>query len=116
MMFLKNMLLQSLKVLTVQVNQPAAFLAFAMEAQLRIAMAFGPHIFKAGRAVAVDYVFVDNALVHQIFQLAINRGLADGRTLGPKIVAYVTGSNVNAPDGFKVTYQPFGLFCLIFWS
>lgn len=61
--------------LTVEMEEFAALLALQVEACFSGSMTVLPHVFKASGAVTVDYVFIDDPLVHQTLKPAIDRGL-----------------------------------------
>ena len=54
-------------------DQPPAFLAFAVKADLSIFMALRLYVFEAGGAVPVNVVLFDDALIDQTFQVPIDR-------------------------------------------
>ena len=101
----KQVLFDFLELFAVHMDQPIAFFTFTMEADLRLHMAFRSNIFKAGRTVLVDHIFIQNALRYQAFQLPIDRGLADGGPQSPEMIADICSRNVDAGHGFKVGKQ-----------
>ena len=65
-----------IKLLTVQVDEHSASFAFAVKTA-RFAFFARSYIFKAGRTVGVDDVFIHNSVFHQTFQAPIDGGGAN---------------------------------------
>ena len=55
-----------------QMDQLTAFLALAVKADFHIYMNVWTNIFKTGRAVSINDIFVQYSLIYQAFQLSIN--------------------------------------------
>jgi hypothetical protein len=78
----KKMLHHKVQFMTMQMNQGSTTATFAMEKKMFLGNFLPlPHIFKAGRAVLVDKVFVYQTFFTKPFQLPVNRGGSHGLPL-----------------------------------
>ena len=116
MMLLKKVRLDHLQLITVEMDQLAAFLTLAVETGRNIFMAVRPDIFKAGRTVSVNVIFFQDPFIDQVFQIPIDRRLSDRRIMGSEIFTYITGRNMNSRNSFKIAEQYLALFCLVLRS
>ncbi len=62
-------------------DQFSAFFTFAVKTDLCILIAVRFNIFKTGRAVPVNGILLDYALIDQRFQLTVDRRLSDFENL-----------------------------------
>jgi len=74
----KKMLHNKVQFMTVQMNQGSTTATFAMETEMLLGRFLPlPHIFKAGRTVLVNQVFVYQTFLTKPFQLSIHGGGAN---------------------------------------
>ena len=115
MVFFEEMSLKFLKLIAVQMYEPAASFALAMEAGLAFGAVLKPVKLKSGRAVGIYYIFVQNALAYEVFELAVHRGQAYGRSVLPEILAYIVCGYMNTGHSFKILGQYLFLSCFVLW-
>ena len=106
--------LDLLQFVAVEVDESAALLAFAVEADFCFGVLLRADVFKTGRAASVDDVFVDDAFVDEALELPVDGGLADGDAVKLEILVDVGGGEVHAGDGFEILEQDGTLLCFIF--
>ena len=99
--------------IAVKVDQLSAFLTFAMKTNVSGNMALCFDIFKAGRAVCINDVFIHYALVHKAFKPAIYSCLPDGRSLLLKVCANISSRDMASRNRFKIIEQGFPLSGII---
>ena len=112
----QQMRLYRFKFLAVQMDQSAAFFAFAVKTGLSAFMGMLPDIFKAGRRVCVDDVFADEALVNHAFKLAVYCGLSDRISLTVEVFADIRDIDMHARHFLQVFLKYLSLFCSVFRS
>ena len=98
----------------VQMDQLSAAGALAMEARLRAAMRRRADILKACRAVAVDDVFLQDALVDQSFQPPIDRRLPDRRTAAFEVCANIACRYMLSRHALQIIEQDVPLSGFVF--
>jgi hypothetical protein len=112
MMFLIEMPLDLLQLIALHMDQLSALFTFAVKADIRLDMAFLPHVFKAGRAGCINDIFIDYPFIHEVFQLTVNSGLPDILALGLKILTYIICGNMTG-SLFQISQERIPLFCFI---
>jgi hypothetical protein len=112
--FLEEMAADLIQLLTMEMKELAALLALQVEARFTGSMAVLSHVFKAGGAVTVYYVFIDDPFVHQTFKPAIHRSLSNVGAAGPEMLADVAGGDVTAFYSLEIVNQNISLGCLVF--
>ena len=112
----QQMRLYRFKFLAVQMDQPAAFFAFAVKTMFAAFMGMLPDVFKARRRICVDDVFADEALVDHAFKLAVYRGLSDRVSLSVEIFADIRDIDMHARHFLQVFLKDLSLFCSVFRS
>ncbi len=108
---LEQVYLYFLQFAAVQMYQLSAFLTFAVEAETGIYVAVGAHILKTGGSVYIDYVFIEDAFIHETFQLPVDGGLSYGNSLLSEILTYIAGGNMYPLYISEIFQEYFPLFC-----
>jgi len=101
------------KLVTMEMDQFPAFFTFTMEAETSVPVTVCSYILKAGGAVSVYDVLIDDPFIDKTLQLTVNCGLPYIRSLTFEILAHITGGNMNSRNRFKIIKQNFPLFCLV---
>ncbi len=111
-MVIQQMGLDVVQRLALEVNQGAALLATAVEAE-RGALLLPVDIFKMCAAALREIIFVHQAAVHHLLQLAVDGGHADFFALIAEVGDNVGGGNVAAAGGAEVGEKLLALLGLI---
>ena len=67
-------------------DEASALLALQVIAGIPVGMTVSSRVFKAGGAVGINYVFGCEALIYQLFQSAVYRGLSDAGSAGLEVL------------------------------
>jgi hypothetical protein len=111
-----KVLTEPLKLLTLHMDELAALLALAMEADLRTLMTVLAHEFKACRTVTVNDILPHYTFVYQTFQLSVHSCLSYGLSLALQVLANVTCGYMPARYGLQIFHHYLslpGLICHI---
>jgi hypothetical protein len=98
--------------IAMQMNQSAAFFAFAVIAGHMGVVSHSAE-FKTGGTVCVYDVLVHNSLIHQTVKLAVNGGRGNRSALFPEVIADILDSDMAAFHLFKKCGDFRIVFCCI---
>ena len=94
-------------------DEASALLALQVIAGIPVGMTVSSRVFKAGGAVGINYVFGCEALIYQLFQSAVYRGLSDAGSAGLEVLAHVARGDVGVLYRFQIIQENISLGCFL---
>ena len=87
---------------TMHMDKLAALLALAVETHIAVLVTVFTHIFKTCGTVWVDNILVDDSLIDEFLELAVNGGLTDILALSPAVLADISRRDMYTRGLFEI--------------
>jgi len=114
MMFRGKMIAQLRDLIAMKMDQSAALFAFAV---IAVFTAVSPDrvsaVFKTGRRIGIDDIFIDNPLIHKPFQLSVDGGCRNRASLFTEMIADILRRDMAALHAFQIIRDFFEMLCRV---